>query len=343
MKAIRVPLNRKLSPNRSCNTDVSGAKTVYSKMALVVLATWVIGFVLQVVWAYLTRSLKNSPFEDMNKWITVAFPLYLVAFPMGLHIVKDIPDKKPAKAAFPKMHAFAIFCICIVLIYAGSFLGEGLASVLTGGRAQNIISNEALSTKAPYAKFVTIVLIGPFMEELLFRKVLIDKTMRFGEKKAIVFSAVVFGLFHMNLFQFFYTAMVGTVLAYLYVKTGRVCIPFIYHAVINFLGGFLPAYIRDSVDFESLSEMGADAIAMEIAGNGTLKMQLVLSVAYYGIMTGALLLGVFFILKTMRNVNLRKYVSVARNSVFFKSAVLNIGFIALFMLFCLVSSLTLAA
>ena len=62
-------------------------------------------------------------------------------------------------------------------------------------------------------------LVAPFMEELLFRGVLLRKARRFGDRTAVVFTAVMFGLMHGNLNQFLYAVVIGLVLGYLAVRT----------------------------------------------------------------------------------------------------------------------------
>lgn len=54
-----------------------------------------------------------------------------------------------------------------------------------------------------------ISIIGPIFEEILFRKILIDKTIKYGARISIIISALLFGLFHGNVNQFFYAFLMG--------------------------------------------------------------------------------------------------------------------------------------
>ena len=51
--------------------------------------------------------------------------------------------------------------------------------------------------------------LGPFMEELLFRGMILKRARRFGDRTAVAFTAVLFGLMHGNLLQFFYVMVAG--------------------------------------------------------------------------------------------------------------------------------------
>ena len=56
---------------------------------------------------------------------------------------------------------------------------------------------------------------------------------RYGEKTAIVFSALAFALFHMNLFQFFYAFGLGLIFGYVYTRTSRLRYSVLMHMLID--------------------------------------------------------------------------------------------------------------
>ena len=71
----------------------------------------------------------------------------------------------------------------------------------------------------------------------MFRKQLIDHTRKYGEKTAILLSGLAFGLFHMNLFQFFYAFLLGVMFGYIYMRTSKLRYSTAMHMIINFNGG----------------------------------------------------------------------------------------------------------
>lgn len=77
-------------------------------------------------------------------------------------------------------------------------------------------------------------LVIPFAEELLFRGV-VYKRLRilFGITPAIILSAVLFGILHMNLVQFLYAAILGMFLAFLVEKTGKLSSAVLGHMTAN--------------------------------------------------------------------------------------------------------------
>lgn len=66
---------------------------------------------------------------------------------------------------------------------------------------------------------ITMCILPAIGEELLFRGAVLGAMRRFGDKKAIVISAVVFALYHFNLAQTWYQLFYGAFLAFIVVKT----------------------------------------------------------------------------------------------------------------------------
>ena len=84
--------------------------------------------------------------------------------------------------------------------------------------------------------FLSVVLFGPIVEELLFRGIIYREWNLFkGRKFAIIFSALAFGVFHWDLVQFTYTVLLGLLFAYLYSKTESIWLPIFLHILNNFI------------------------------------------------------------------------------------------------------------
>lgn len=91
--------------------------------------------------------------------------------------------------------------------------------------------------------FVIAVLIAPTAEELLFRKLLTERIVKYGELAAVLASGLFFGLFHGNLNQFSYAFLLGLFLGFIYVKTGKLRYTIGLHMAINFIGSSLGTWM----------------------------------------------------------------------------------------------------
>lgn len=78
--------------------------------------------------------------------------------------------------------------------------------------------------------------VVPIAEELLFRGVILKRcSVMVGERLGIIFSALLFGVIHVNIVQFLYAAVLGLLLAVFVCKTRRVWVAVLGHAAANLM------------------------------------------------------------------------------------------------------------
>ena len=89
---------------------------------------------------------------------------------------------------------------------------------------------------------LTVGIIGPIAEELLFRGLIFDRLDRYlGSRPAIFISALIFGAVHLNMVQFIYASIIGILFAYFYSRYRNIWIPIIAHITVNMAGVVLMA------------------------------------------------------------------------------------------------------
>ena len=188
---------------------------------------------LKVEELFATSAILNTLFSSI--------PQYLIAFPILFLMIKGMKTKKREMAKMPVSEFFSLFLISQVAMLAGNFIGEmfnGFFATFKGSEVTDYVS-EIISSSPLWLLFITVVLIGPIVEELIFRKLMIDRLSRYGDLIAIMVSSVSFGLFHGNFYQFFYAVMLGLILGYVYAKTRNVKYSILMHMIINFLGSIV--------------------------------------------------------------------------------------------------------
>lgn len=189
-------------------------------------------------------------------WLITFVPLYVIGIPVGLWIMKKVPCDHREPITLGGKNFFLFMLMCFPIMYGGNLIGTLLSSLLSGGNATNGIFDYAFDDNP--LKIVVMVILAPLLEEFLFRKQLIDRTARYGEKTAILFSALAFGLFHMNLYQFFYAFGLGLLFGYVYLRTHRLRYSVIMHMVINGLSSVVVPLL--------LSRVGTDTFVQIAAG-----------------------------------------------------------------------------
>lgn len=103
---------------------------------------------------------------------------------------------------------------------------------ITGG-SENTATLSAIASASPII-ILSIVLIGPFLEEVVFRRIIfgsLNQTTNFF--LATIVSAIMFGLVHMELSHILTYVSTGLVLAFLYNKTQRLLTTVIAHILLN--------------------------------------------------------------------------------------------------------------
>ena len=168
--------------------------------------------------------------------------MYLAGFPVFLLLLRRIPRCPASSEDFRPMTLgqFGIcLLICIGVMEAGNLIGNmlmGLTSLFLGRQVDNsVISMVLQGDLIPVILFSAV--LAPVFEELMFRRLLIDRIRMFGDRTAIVVSGVLFGLIHGNFYQFFYACGLGMIFAYVYLRTGKVRTTIFLHMCINLLGG----------------------------------------------------------------------------------------------------------
>lgn len=186
----------------------------------------------------------------MGNWYVFFSSLanYVVGGTISYLIIRDMPmaQKTNIQKASGKM-LISGFLVCISALYMGNLIGLALMktiSVLQGRPMANPVE-EILSSLSGWAIFLVMVVMAPVFEEILFRKVLIDRIRLYGDKAAIIVSAFIFGLSHGNFYQFFYAFLIGIVLAYIYIRTGRLRYTILFHMTINFIGSIVGLKVQE--------------------------------------------------------------------------------------------------
>ena len=157
--------------------------------------------------------------------------LVLIGMPRGL------PEPKEKITAWLILRGFIVqtglampplFLINIILRLTGHDIGGIPAEELFG----NI-----------WFYIVLLLIFNPVMEELLFRKILLERLTCLGFKWAVICSAVLFALPHVvsqGVPQMFYTFGLGLVWGYITLKTGKLWPAIILHSLSNIYGAFIP-------------------------------------------------------------------------------------------------------
>ncbi len=231
-------------------------------------------------------------------WLLNSLPQYLVAFPIFFLFVKGMKTNCVKKSKLKISEFLSLFLIAQVAILGGSIIGETVNDFFTmfkGGEVSNPL-DDMIAGSPLWLVLIFTVILAPIFEELIFRKLIIDRISRFGDGLAITVSAIAFGLFHGNFYQLFYAVALGFILGFMYAKTRDIKYPIIMHAIINFFGSVVAMLIGERmVRFEEM----LDSISKKIEVDMSIFMQDMMIVGSYALLQYALLGGGIAVLVSM--------------------------------------------
>jgi membrane protease YdiL (CAAX protease family) len=100
---------------------------------------------------------------------------------------------------------------------------------------------------------ISVAVIPAFTEELLFRGLILDGlTRNYSKRKAIVISALLFGLIHLNPWQFVTAFLIGLVSAWICIETNSILLSIFIHLFNNALYTIAMNY-RDKISISGFS------------------------------------------------------------------------------------------
>ncbi len=235
------------------------ARRAFSRLGFAIAVLTLASLVFQVLLDLLLYgSIPGYADTWWRVWLLSLIPLYAFSMPLMLLALKGT-RKAPHNTVYRdglslrEKPRFGIpqFLLAVVItlgvMYIGNYIGNfimTLLSAITGYPYANAL--DSMVRESPlWVTLLCTCVCAPIGEEFLFRKLLIDRTRRYGDGVSILFSGLMFGLFHGNLFQFFYAFLLGMIAAYLYTRTGKLRWSVALHAVANLVGGVLmPALAR---------------------------------------------------------------------------------------------------
>lgn len=316
-----------INNNNICASDIklNNEKGVCGKIAIVMMLVVLLAFSLQIVLSYVF--IDEAASDKMLGAILISFfSMYIIALPAGALLLRipaqerNISDQLSAK----KMIGF--FFMMEGLAYIGNIMGTVLAMLFTGGNAQNSVMTLATGEGHILLKTVCLVLLAPLLEEFVFRKLIIDSTLKFSEKGTVIFSALVFSLYHVNLFQLFYTFGIGLLWGYIYLRTGKIRYSYVLHVILNFQGIIVSGLVLKFSQIETLLITNDSAeIETLIIQNPEIIVGIIIYALYAMLMLAFSITGVILLIRNRKKWYFTDLKSINNADGANKKMVLNVG------------------
>ena len=294
-------------------------KKVFSKIGLATFVSMILVNIIQGIF-FAVIGVVNQELLSAQ-WINyaaIAISFYLIGFPVFYLMIKKLPEEEKRESR--TLGVFEVIKICFMsysLVYIVNLLTNllmMLIAVFKGSEVTNPLVNVIEGSNWIWS-LIFAGILSPIIEEMMFRGIMLNKLRGYGDKIAIITTAVLFGLFHANFSQFFYAVALGMIFAYVTLKTGTIKYSIILHIVVNIMGGvILPALVGDGSNIVVVGCVGVVLLAIVIV-------------------------GLVLLVKNKKNISLLDGEIKLEKGTVFKTIWVNVGMI-LYIVICLISMIS---
>lgn len=236
------------------------ARRRLSRMGLAFFVFFAVTFALQLLVSALVL-LFFPAWNDTSifLWLQSILPMYGAAFPLFYLILRPLPRGGAGTHPMRGRDLLILFFISFSVMYITNLIGTAINFLTDAifGTSSSAGATEMITGSPLYLTVIFAIVLGPIVEEIMFRGILLPRLLPFGEGFAILTSALLFGLFHGNFSQFFYAFAIGLIFGLVICRTGKLRYTVILHVLLNFFGS-VPATIlarrTERIDLESMDE-----------------------------------------------------------------------------------------
>ena len=268
-------------------------------------------------------------------------PMYAIAMPLMALLIRTVPAVSLEKKKMTAGQWILTFLMCYGGTYVSNYVGIILTQVIGAIKGSPVSNNmvEVATSSNILVNFFIMVICAPIAEELLFRKLLIDRTVKYGEATAILFSGLMFGLFHGNLNQFVYAFVLGLFFGFIYVKTGNIRYTILLHMLVNFLGSVVGVIILNWLGDEFINALSDTSLLMTYAMDNMPKIMT--HFIYIILLLGIAIAGIVLLIVNARKIHFQPGEVTIPKGKRFSTTVVNVGmgFYFLFWIFTIIFQL----
>ncbi len=184
--------------------------------------------------------------------VQMIFPIFFIWL-MGYNKSKD-PMVQPIKIDKPHIGKFNFLTLGLILLFLTLGMGYFLDPVSDLFTMPDTFKEMFAKMKGDYwDTLISAAVMAPLCEEFILRGTM-ERGMlaHYKPQKAILWSAFIFGLIHLNPWQFFNAFLIGILLGWIYYRTHSIWAVIFIHFVNNFYS-VITVKLFPSVDLELTS------------------------------------------------------------------------------------------
>ena len=172
--------------------------------------------------------------------VMFAVPLFMYSLLMKKSLKETFQDCgfKPIS----KKILLISFILGIVLYIINSFVADAFYGILTLFGYENLpsgITSTTFNYSTLIREFILSCVLPGFCEEFLHRGIMLHANKKYNSPKfCLIISSILFGLAHLNIKQFFYAAILGSLMGIVALASNSIFPAMIIHFMNNFLSNY---------------------------------------------------------------------------------------------------------
>lgn len=212
-----------------------------SRIGWALLSYMAAGLVLQLAAVPVLRRVPQLLDQPLFSWGFSLVVSYGVCFPLFCVILgRGTGEVTPRRQRVGPLRFGQLAAISVAALYLSSLITQAIIALIAAGRGRPVV--DPVEQMLDYPLICNLLLIcvaAPVCEEIMFRRLILDRLRPYGDAFAVVASALAFGLMHGNLSQLLYAFTLGCVFGYVALVTGRIWHTILLHAFINSISALL--------------------------------------------------------------------------------------------------------
>lgn len=188
---------------------------------------------------------------QINALLTLFICLYAFSVANELSISENVRNFLLPVINFKRdILKFGIVCVPILLAFQICIIGVGFSILHINsllGLNDLLPSPQPSAASLPWWFFIFPMIIAPIIEEVLYRGIILQGFLtRYSPVRAIIFSSLLFGIWHLSIPQMIIGTILGIFLSWIFIRTKSLTIAIICHSIANALlvGNITPKIIE---------------------------------------------------------------------------------------------------
>lgn len=225
--------------------------------------------------------------------VTTVFIQVILMFTVCIFMFSGMTKQKPKDTlkffGFKKISGKAwlfSFILGVIIFFLNSYIASFFSNIL---EAIGFRSPTTQILDYPWWLFILNIfltaLLPAICEETAHRGMLLKSSLGFGATKAIVISALLFGLLHMNIQQFFYATIIGLYLGFLAMHCDSIFPGIVIHFMNNALSVLMTFSVVNNLGFSNIlnkvTAITSDNLVVGLLFNAVFLALLVMGLIFF--------------------------------------------------------------